>query len=153
MAINNYNNVIHSTTKEKPRDIHFGKLQNIHNEIYERIETMKDKTLQKRNKNRTDKEINENLVTNTKITPGKKKTKEPRFNIVKLKKKQNKHYETLPIKGRDKRRTKYYKDQFQRKKKYQPTNNDFLFNRDSDSSMDDSPDNNTNNNVHPSTST
>lgn len=138
LAINNYNSVIHSTTKEKPSDIHFGKLRDKHDEIYKRIEAQKEKTLAKRNKNRIDEEVNENLVKNTQIKPGPKQTKLPKFRIVKVHKKQGKHYEIAP-KLRDKRGTKFYKDQFQKKRKYQD-NNKFLFNdRDKDNTLDTPP--------------
>lgn len=157
-ALESYNNVIHLTTKEKPIDVHFNKIDN--EIIYKRIEENKIKILNKLNINRKDVSIDENYAKVTEQEKIKNKIV-PKHKKVKVINKTDKKY-TLQEGNRFKKIPNriLHKDQFRKKKKYQQIkSSSFRSNKDIASNVathGDNAENNYNNddydNPQPSTS-
>lgn len=116
-SLNIYNKTIHLTTKEKPIDIHLGKINN--ETIFERIENTKNKILEKINKNRKDTDINPNFTkVNNPENFNKLKTKHKKVKLIKINDKK------LLIEPHL-RKQLLHKDQFRKKKKFiKPQNED-----------------------------
>ena len=60
-----YNNIIHSTIKERPIDVHFRRNTDKFPEIYKRIEKYKESLVKGKNDKRKDRETNPNIMINT----------------------------------------------------------------------------------------
>lgn len=93
------------TTKQKPVDIHFFNSGINIKDVYDQIEATKDKTLEYRNKNRKDEEINPNF----KKTPNAAKL-DTRQEEVEVERLDDRHYKTRNKNHR------HYKDQFIKQK-------------------------------------
>ena len=129
LSVNIYNKRIHSTTKERPKDIHFGQRNDKLEEIKKKIIETKTKAINYKNnkENRHDQEINPTLVKNTRLFQGNKSVELPRF----VKNQNDNHIEVFS-KNLDTRRTRYYKDQFPKLKKYQVNKNPIFFSNTAD---------------------
>lgn len=128
-TINIYNKTVHLTTKEKPIDIHLGKIDN--KIVFSRIEKTKIKVLEKLNKNRIDTEIDPNFTKiNNPENFNKLKTKHKKVKVIKVKEKK------ILIKPHLRKQT-LHKDQFRKRKKHtkphnEDNNSDSLFNNPSE---------------------
>lgn len=109
MAVNYYNNLLHGTTNHKPVDIHFYKCRDEFENIYNRIENVKEKVLNYRNKNRKDKPINHELV---KIFGANVYKTKPRYKQIQT----TQIEESKKYQENDKNKI-YHKDQFKPKRK------------------------------------
>lgn len=101
-ALEAYNNSLHSTTRKRPIDIHFRSPEDLE-EIYRKIEERKEKTLEYRNKDRKDEQIN----TEFRKDPSAQKL-DPKHKKIKVIQIDNKKFKS--------KNTMLHKDQFIKRK-------------------------------------